>query len=345
MIVALDTFRPVFIIGNSRSGTTLMSKILRRNADIHGFRELHFFEGLWAMARGGRALDRHQALELAVRLVCAIEDIREVDDAVLRRVRLRAESILADTENAEWSGYDIYRLFVQHVATENGVDRPCDQTPRNVFYLEALLAAYPHSRAVVMVRDPRAVMLSQKMKWKRRASGLGRLIPLRERLRRWMNYHPILTSLLWKSGMDAAEKVKGDPRVRAQRFEDLVADPAGQVAELCEFLGIAYSPHMLDVKRSVSPTVRGSGRTKGIDSTVAEQWRNKLTPVEVYWCEKVNGDRMGQYGYALVAPGPSAFALLFSLATMPLQSVLALLLNVGKSRNILKSIGQRFFRS
>ena len=36
----------VFIVGNSRSGTTLMSRVFRNNPETHAFNELHFFENL-----------------------------------------------------------------------------------------------------------------------------------------------------------------------------------------------------------------------------------------------------------------------------------------------------------
>ena len=44
-----------------------------------------------------------------------------------------------------------------------------------------------------MIRDPRDVMLSQKNKWKRRFLG-AKQIPLREVVRSYVNYNPILIS-------------------------------------------------------------------------------------------------------------------------------------------------------
>ena len=41
-----------------------------------------------------------------------------------------------------------------------------DQTPRHVFYIGELIEMYPGAKFVHMVRDPRAVLLSQKRKWK-----------------------------------------------------------------------------------------------------------------------------------------------------------------------------------
>ena len=36
----------VFIVGNSRSGTTMMSRVFGNHPEIHAFNELHFFGNL-----------------------------------------------------------------------------------------------------------------------------------------------------------------------------------------------------------------------------------------------------------------------------------------------------------
>lgn len=36
----------IFIVGNSRSGTTMMGRILGNHTDVFTFHELHFFEQL-----------------------------------------------------------------------------------------------------------------------------------------------------------------------------------------------------------------------------------------------------------------------------------------------------------
>lgn len=41
-------FNPIFIIGNSRSGTTLMGSILGLKREVFTFKELHFFSYLWS---------------------------------------------------------------------------------------------------------------------------------------------------------------------------------------------------------------------------------------------------------------------------------------------------------
>ncbi|MGY8951594.1 MAG: sulfotransferase, partial [Flavobacteriales bacterium] len=39
--------KQIFIVGSSRSGTTMMGRILANHSDIFTFKELHFFGTIW----------------------------------------------------------------------------------------------------------------------------------------------------------------------------------------------------------------------------------------------------------------------------------------------------------
>ena len=90
-------------------------------------------------------------------------------------------------------------------ARRRGGEVACDQTPRNVFYIRDILDAFPEARIINMVRDPRAVLLSQKNKWRRRSLGESAL-PRSEVVRSWSNYHPIVTARIWRGAVDAEER-------------------------------------------------------------------------------------------------------------------------------------------
>jgi hypothetical protein len=59
----------IFITGNSRSGTTMMAKILGRNPLVHMFYELHFFEQLWFPTKEITEITREQAVNLFCELI------------------------------------------------------------------------------------------------------------------------------------------------------------------------------------------------------------------------------------------------------------------------------------
>ena len=60
----------IFIVGNSRSGTTLMSKILGKHPLIYSFEELHFFERLYDPS-SEKKFNKVEAIRLLAELLCA----------------------------------------------------------------------------------------------------------------------------------------------------------------------------------------------------------------------------------------------------------------------------------
>lgn len=332
-------FRPIFIVGNSRSGTTLMANILRGNEEVYAFPELHFFERLWDVDSNS-TLGRSEAVELVAKLM---HTIRERYTATSPwQTYLDEAAQIVDSTHEGLSGFDVYRKVLSMEGFKCGKGRVCDQTPRNVFYLTDLLVEYPDSRVLIMTRDPRAILLSQKNKWKRREIR-GKPIQRVERLRRWANYHPIVTSALWNAAINAGQRVATDPRVKIIHFENLVTQPEKTVLDICQFLGLVYSPLMLEVGPSMSPTgSRPAREGRAIDASVAHRWKADLSLTDTYWCERANGENMRGLGYSLSQVSPKWPALCLSLISLPFKAGLSAILNGGKMRNILRSIRRRF---
>ena len=79
-----------------------------------------------------------------------------------------------------------------------------------------------------MVRDPRAVILSQRGKWTV-AKKLG--LPLKEIIRSFFNYHPITMSILWNKAISAgfsSEKNTVIPRFTPSSLRNLLIIPRPQ---------------------------------------------------------------------------------------------------------------------
>src|SRR6476646_5006891 len=59
----------IFIVGNSRSGTSMVSKILGNHPLVFGFNELHFFEQLWYPEKNIKQLTTEEAINLFIELI------------------------------------------------------------------------------------------------------------------------------------------------------------------------------------------------------------------------------------------------------------------------------------
>ena len=156
----------LFVVGNSRSGTTMMGRILGNHDDVFTFGELHFFGQLWSPA-SSTELDISAATELAAKLFCIQREGYRMHGGHQRFLE-EAGQFCESITGYPISPVVLFSEFLRFEASQNGNSIPCDQTPRNVFYIDEILKSYPQVKIINMIRDPRDVLLSKKRKWKRR---------------------------------------------------------------------------------------------------------------------------------------------------------------------------------
>ncbi len=335
---------PVFVVGASRSGTTLMSRVIARGTDVRSLAEVHFFERLWQPDSGNGVLDRTTAVELAARLVHTQHRGLFYKQGHASEHTATAEAIVDAVSDGPGGGgapLSIYGSFLDHEARRRGGVRACDQTPRNAFFLTEILAAFPDARVINMVRDPRAVLLSQKNKWRRRSLGEAAL-PRSEVVRSWSNYHPLVTARLWRAAVLAADRC-ADERVLTVRFEDLLAEPEPTVRAVAEHCGAEYSPAMLDVPMESSSIASDDPERRGLRVEAAEAWRmhNGLSATEIALCQQVAAAEMRAHGYEPDSGRLQPAALAGWYAVVPVKLGIAAALNLRTVGNPITAARRR----
>ena len=131
---------------------------------------------------------------------------------------------------------------------------------------------WPEARYVHFLRDPRDVARScVAMGWAgHAAAGVETWLAAEER---------------W----DALRVKAPSEQTYELRYEDLVREPEATLSALCDFLGVAFDPQMLDP---------GPDSTYGPpDASLAEQWRRKAKPRDVRRMEARLGHRLADRGY------------------------------------------------
>ncbi len=339
----VDRFTPIFVVGNSRSGTTLMGNILGLNPNILTFEELHFFGTLWSGKERHKVLDLTQAESLFAKLL-AIQDEDVISYKDPQLFMTEAKTAIAPLREQSFTATDILQAFLTYTTKKNGKNIPCEQTPRNVLYISELLEIYPHCHIINMVRDPRDVLLSQKYKWKIRFLGASN-IPYREALRSWANYHAITMSKLWNVAINAADKHSGSDRLITIRFEDLVTQPEQILRQVCSFIDIEFIPEMLQVSQSeggVSSHKKITPGQKGIDSSVISKWKKGgITNTEIYLCQKITQENMAKHNYTFEVISANPLRIALAWLFLPIKIFLAVLFNLQRMKNILEEIKKR----
>lgn len=334
----------IFVVGNSRSGTTMMGRILGNHPKVFTFGELHFFGQLWSPANSSK-INLYESERIAAKLLCIqTEGYRTHGNSepYLQQAKQLCENIHSFPINPP----EIFSIFLTNETIRNNKTIPCDQTPRNVFYINEILIQFPDAKIINMIRDPRDVLYSQKRKWKRRFLG-GTDLPLKESIRDWVNYHPITISRIWNTAVTAADNHENNNQVITIYFEKLLENPENTVKTICDFCEIHYSSSLLKVPQVGSSEDTDKPQNLGINPNRAGNWKNadsgksKLNSAEVYINQILNRKLMKKHNYTLNKIRPNIFYLLLTCFTFPIKVMGAFFSNLDRIKNIKETLRRR----
>ncbi len=331
----------IFVVGNSRSGTTMLGRMLGRNSKVFSFPELHLFGPCIPHGQEEQPLSK----EDSIRAFAWLLDVSRRGFHAARTPEAfvdEATTLTAKYWIDDFDALALYYCFVHDEARRNGKEIPCEDLPGNVFRLDALLRRFPEARFVHIVRDPRDVLLSQKNRHLRRKMG-GWYVTRTEAFRVWANYHPWVISRLWNAAVNAGLQ-HDSARIYTMRFEDLIAAPEATLQAICNHCGFAFEAGMTEVPQVGSSTQKDNPDKKGVDSSRAGAWqRGGLNDAEIAICEKMNGSLMEKLHYPLVNKSAGLTGFGYALL-LPFKGTLAVLLNRNRTKGLWRFVKSRFLR-
>ena len=331
---AVSNASPIFIVGAPRTGTTLVARILGRHRDIFSPGESHYFEDIWTRRRGWGKLEDDADISAIVPRVLTLFGRFAFPGSQDRVNAVITDKALISRTRTLGGGYGaLYLAFMGMLAESEGKTRFCDDTPKHLYYLHTIFDLFPNAQVIGTVRDPRDFLCSYKNYWKATPSG--------ESARVKALYHPVITSLLWRSSSNlllkhAHQCCQG--RVLLVPYERLVEQPQEEVGRICDFLGIDYSDGLIQVQTHNSSFEKSS---TGVFTTSVGRWRTCLGAEETWYAQTLTRDNMLALGYELETVNPSKKALFLSLMTTPLAFVDALRVNAHKRGPLLGYVFRR----
>ena len=332
----MNNSKQIFVVGNSRSGTTMMGRILNNHLDIFTFKELHFFGQLWSEKDKEQKINKIESIKLFSKLLC-IQKFGIFQQDNPSQFDEVSKSVL---EQDIYTRIKIFNLFLKYSVGQNNSSISCNQTPRDVFYINEILENFPDAKIINMMRDPRDILLSQKNKWKRRYLGASS-IPFREAVRSYFNYHPITISKIWNTSVSAALS-KNSNNIISIQFENLVENSEKEIKKLCLFLGIHFSEDLLQVPNIGSSTNADKSNVLGLDNQNTSKWKEGgLMKAEIYICQKMCKNNMRDLNYEFKR---FRFFPLFTtvlILTFPVKIFISFLLNLHRIKNFKELIQKR----
>ncbi|MFM7015492.1 MAG: sulfotransferase family protein [Bacteroidota bacterium] len=333
----------IFIVGNSRSGTTMLGRMLGNNSSVNLFPELHLFGPCIAHGKELAPISKEESIKIFTWLV----------DVYANGFHAKRNPTLYLTEGSKMAdsfyksgvdAWDAYHYFVEQITIKNGKIIPCEDMPGNIFKLPQLFKKFPTCKVIHIVRDPRDVVLSQKNRHQRRKMG-GHYVTRKESLRFWANYHPYFISRLWKNAVSSAIVFENHPNILTIKFEDLLLQTEETLKSICKHCDLTYETSMQMVPQVGSSSQKDNPTKLGVDEERVGAWqRGGLNAGEIELCERITANELRHFGYTPSNTKVNLFVRLYYILLLPIKGVFALLLNWGRTKGIINFIKNRILK-
>lgn len=309
---------PVFVVGNPKSGTSLVQALLDAHPALFVLpAELQFFKfpPLFSIPPGN--MPPSPLPDWKVPIPCRDQDLSDLQREILESGELAAllrsgspgRNIELPTTRFDHDRFlaaaldpspedlrDLYmilvRAFVAATDQGNGASprRFAEKCPHMEEYAVVLKDWFPGARFVHVLRNPYANLFSLQ-------KGLVRKRHLRDRILR-----PMAKSFYF---LERNRRCLDDYHV--VRYEDLVLDTDDTLKILAERVGIEHHPSLL------SPTMlgrpwRGNPKSvddelEGIDPRPVDAFRDRIAPLQVALINRFFGPFLEEHGYEKIDPG------------------------------------------
>jgi hypothetical protein len=272
--------KPIFIVGNGRSGTSLLRLMLHHHPRIAIPYESHF------ITKYHKNILEYGDLKQHDNLLKLLNDILEEPYIKLWDHSFDIQNIIQNIKNYSLQG--VFSSIYENYARSKGKQRWGDKSG----YLESMHIIneiFPDAQFIHIIRDGRDVASSiMKMSW-----GPDDIIEAAE----WWNLYILLGRRMGS--------ILGKKRYAEVYFEELVQQPEKELRKLCSFLEEEYYPQMLDYHRSNEKSIPAS--TKQIHYNIESKpmksrtfaWKSEMTSYDVAIFNRYAGKMLAETNYEI----------------------------------------------
>jgi len=298
----------IFIVGVSRSGTTLMRRILNSSDQIAITDKNHFL-GHVIPSEGARYKFRKFG-DLS-----DDDNVRKLVDYIylgglekdFKKFRywsfhwqwiikwIDREDFLRKVLDSDRSERALFTVMMQVYADHRGKPIMGEKTPIHFRYVPTLMEWFPDGKVIHMLRDPRAVFASE-LRTRQQEAVTTPFKQLKRVDLLFKLYIVLQTTVTWFENIIRCSGYKKRYRDNYYllRFEDLVNDPEKHIRKLCDSLGVDFQDKMLE--QAVVSKGFKLGQA-GFDTEAATRWKKMIDPWINSWFSFWFGKYLKEFGY------------------------------------------------
>lgn len=287
-----NTERPIFVVGGSRSGTSLLAAMLNAHSQIACGSETQILrttsssklisilsDDCWP----NRAVDHLMTITLA--------EQRVVDNFGSTRGELNEY-----LRGCEPSVKALFEAICLVYARKQGKPRWAEKTPRHLLYLNQIRKAFPKGLVIRIVRDPRDSALSMRQ------------LP-------WASNDFLPNFYLCCQWFGVSNQFfERDSLSLTVVYEDLIKQPENELRKICVFIGEEFEGGMLETARSGQSVVTKNEPWKKqvtgvLDPSRLLRWKRELANDQVRASELIGRYWLSYFSYECESKARSVFYL------------------------------------
>ena len=266
---------PLFIIGYPRSGTTYLLHLLLSSGhfSVYNFSETHFYSQFYR---------RYGCLKKEKNFNRLCRDI--FVSPWFKNSNLTKDEFLNSIKSRDYGA--VLSSFMNTISKKQNKNRWVEKTPWHLKYVSEILTDFPNAKFILIVRDPRDVVLSiSKYGWN---SGVLN------------GYTRKAVAWSWHMSYILEHYNIHKEKFLCVKYEDLVLDLNKTIEQINNFLNLNIKTELVQessfgvLGRSNSSFVNDK---KGFSNSAISRWRTYLSDQDIFLIEYSVGNQLQKWNY------------------------------------------------
>ena len=274
----MKVFKPIFIVGVGRSGTSMLQSMLNAHREITFPPETHFIRTYLSKNSEFNSVKEEM-----------------LNDPDLLRLDLPLKEIIERNSDLE----SFYKDLLQQYMINQGKEYVGDKDPKNIEYLKLIHDIFPQATIIHIYRDPRAVIASRmKAQWSKNRPFWQHILAYKTQL----SYGREKGNKLFKNYIEI-------------KYENLLEDTQEELKKLCKSLDLEYDANMIEFYKTSGDVVQGeeiSWKQNCFNPVMLQnidKWKNELSEEQIKDIEFVLEDEMKLLGYEQIKDSTVSYKL------------------------------------